>query len=169
MGKQTKFHRHLVRGIENTEENRKKISDINKLMRKSDSTSRLIIKYRKPREGYNSNGDGKSYSYTDGSVRKEDGTIFSIYLTNSPAYNDMITDIRIHAHERANALAERYNKLVAKINTEKLNAIIEQLQDDVNDLGHQPVNVDNWKELARSLASLGIHVGFDLKELEDRA
>jgi len=164
--KQTDFHRHLARGIPNTKENRQKITDLNKLMAQSDSSSRLLKKYRKPRNGVKSAGVGAGHYYRDGSVRKADGTMFSVYLKNSDGYNEQLSDIRYSAYMRYRELSNKYDRLVAKVNAPALNKIIEQLQDDVNDLGHQPVTAENWKELARSLASLGVHIGIDLKELE---
>ena len=58
-----KEHNHLVKGIPNTEKNRAKVKELNKLARKSNSQHRLKIKYRKPTNGY---------LRRDGSVPKKD-------------------------------------------------------------------------------------------------
>ena len=73
-------HRHLVSRIPNTEDNRNIVKEINKMMNKSDSLSRIYVRYRQPIEGH-------KYGY-GGGLKKEHAKSFSIYLKNS---DNMIT------------------------------------------------------------------------------
>lgn len=68
-------HNHLMSGIENNKGNRDIVASINKEMKKSKSKYRLIIKYRKPKQGYS------DYGFTS-HVRQEDALLFSVYLRN---------------------------------------------------------------------------------------
>ena len=68
-------YRHLISRIPNTEDNRNIVKEINKMMSKSDSLSRIYVKYRQPIKGH-------KYSY-GGGLKKEHAKSFSIYLKNS--------------------------------------------------------------------------------------
>ena len=71
---------HLVKNIDNTQENRDYVRAINKIAKASNSRWRLKIRYRKPKEG-------KTYGY-GGSVRQEDSNAFSIYLDDKTPWHD---------------------------------------------------------------------------------
>ena len=92
-------HRHLVSRVPNTEDNRNIVKEINKMMSKSDSLSRIYVKYRQPIKGH-------KYSY-GGGLKKEHAKSFSIYLKNS---NRMISteykfyrDLYLKSKEKAEA------------------------------------------------------------------
>ena len=57
-------HNHMIKGVPNTQENRDKVSEFNKLARKSNSMHRIRIKYRKPKNG--------ARRYYGGSCAKDD-------------------------------------------------------------------------------------------------
>lgn len=69
------IHNHLVSEVPNTASNRNKVAEINKKMKKSKSKYRLIIKYRRPKQGYS------NYPF-NAHVRQKDAEIFSVYLRN---------------------------------------------------------------------------------------
>ncbi len=71
---------HLVSNIENTEENRNYIKDINKLARKSESRYRLKIRYRKPIKG-------EKYGW-GGSLQRKKATAFSIYIDDKTPWQE---------------------------------------------------------------------------------
>ena len=92
-------HRHLISRIPNTEDNRSIVKEINKMMNKSDSLSRIYVRYREPIKGH-------KYSW-GGSLKKEHAKSFSIYLKNS---DNMITkeykhyrDAYLKSKEKADA------------------------------------------------------------------
>jgi len=66
---------HLVSRIPNTEDNRNIVKEINKMMSKSDSLSRIYVRYRQPIEGH-------KYGW-GGGLKKEHAKSFSVYLKNS--------------------------------------------------------------------------------------
>ena len=65
-------YRHLISRIPNTEDNRNIVKEVNKMMNKSDSLSRIYVKYRQPTEGH-------KYDF-GGGLKKEHAKSFSIYL-----------------------------------------------------------------------------------------
>jgi len=71
-------HRHLVRNVPNTEDNRKFIKKINKMSKNSDSIWKLFIKYRKPKEGFHY-GSG-------GSLKCDNANAFSVYIDDRRPY-----------------------------------------------------------------------------------
>jgi len=71
-------HRHLVRNVPNTEDNRKFIKQVNKMSKQSDSIWKLFIKYRKPKEGFKY-GSG-------GSLKCENANAFSVYIDDRRPY-----------------------------------------------------------------------------------
>ena len=75
---QTK-HRHLVRNVPNTEENRKFIKQVNKMSKESDSIWKLFIKYRKPKEWFKY-GSG-------GSLKCDNANAFSVYIDDRRPYS----------------------------------------------------------------------------------
>ena len=93
-------HRHLISRIPNTEDNRNIVKEINKMMSKSDSLSRIYVRYRQPIEGH-------KYSW-GGGLKKEHAKSFSVYLKNS---DNMISqeykfyrDLYLKSKEKAEAL-----------------------------------------------------------------
>ena len=70
-------HRHLISRVPNTEDNRNIVKEINKMMSKSNSLSRIYVRYRQPIKGH-------KYSW-GGGLKKEHAKSFSIYL--KPATN----------------------------------------------------------------------------------
>tara|TARA_Y100000310_G_scaffold139381_1_gene138674 strand:+ start:981 stop:1475 length:495 start_codon:yes stop_codon:yes gene_type:complete len=77
---QTNLCEHLVKNIDNTQENRDYVRAVNKIAKNSKSRWRLKIRYRKPKEG-------KTYGY-GGSVRQEDANAFSIYLDDKTPWHE---------------------------------------------------------------------------------
>ena len=73
-------HRHLVRNIPNTEDNRKFVKKVNKMSKNSDSIYKLFIKYRKPKEGH-------KYGY-GGSLKCENASAFSVYIDDRRPYGE---------------------------------------------------------------------------------
>ena len=73
-------HRHLVRNVPNTEDNRKFIKKVNKMSKNSDSIWKLFIKYRKPKEGH-------KYGY-GGSLKCENASAFSVYIDDRRPYGE---------------------------------------------------------------------------------
>ena len=74
-------HRHLVRNVPNTEDNRKFVKKVNKMSKDSDSIWRLGIRYRKPKEGH-------KYGY-GGNLRCENANAFSIYVHDRRSYHQI--------------------------------------------------------------------------------
>ena len=79
-------NQHLVSNIENTEENRDYVKNVNKLARKSESKYRLYIRYRKPVEG-------KKYGW-GGSLRRKNAKAFSIYIEDKTPYDNRTDTIQ---------------------------------------------------------------------------
>ena len=77
-------HRHLVSRVPNTEDNRNIVKEINKMMSKSDSLSRIYVRYRQPIEGH-------KYGW-GGGLKKEHAKSFSIYL--KPSVNMISTEYK---------------------------------------------------------------------------
>tara|TARA_R100001244_G_scaffold61532_1_gene51538 strand:- start:14 stop:352 length:339 start_codon:yes stop_codon:yes gene_type:complete len=92
-------YRHLISRIPNTEDNRNIVKEINKMMSKSDSLSRIYVKYRQPT-------DGHKYDF-GGGLKREHAKSFSIYL--KPAGNMISTehefyrDLYLKGKEKAEA------------------------------------------------------------------
>ena len=92
-------HRHLISRIPNTEDNRSIVKEINKMMRKSNSLSRIYVRYRQPIEGH-------KYSW-GGGLKKEHAKSFSVYL--KPAENmisreyEFYKDLYLKGKEKADA------------------------------------------------------------------
>ena len=93
-------YRHLISRIPNTEDNRNIVKEINKMMSKSDSLSRIYVRYRQPIDGY-------KYGW-GGGLKKEHAKSFSIYL--KPAGNMISTehefyrDLYLKGKEKAEVL-----------------------------------------------------------------
>ena len=67
-------HNHLFH-LDNTEENRQLIKDLNKNMKEHNSLHSFRVKYRKPKPGH-------KYGW-GGSLKKENATMFAVYLKGS--------------------------------------------------------------------------------------
>ena len=80
MSKANYKNQHLVSNVDNTEENRKYVKDINRLARQSESKYRLKIRYRKPIKG-------KKYSW-GGSLQRKNATAFSIYIEDKTPWQE---------------------------------------------------------------------------------
>ena len=100
-------HNHLVKGIPNTEENREKVAELNKMARQSNSMHRLRIKYRKPK---NKTG------YYGGSCPKDDAQIFSLYLKKTEKQEKHEQEYRRkqynHIHEAYDLHRQMSNKIL---------------------------------------------------------
>ena len=77
---QTNLCQHLVKNIDNTDENRDYVRVINKIAKNSDSRWRLKIRYRKPK-------DGNKYSW-GGGLKRENADAFSVYLEDKTPYQE---------------------------------------------------------------------------------
>ena len=98
-------HNHLVKGIPNTEENREKVADFNKLARQSNSMHRLRIKYRKPK---NKTG------YHGGSCPKDDAKIFSLYLRKTEKQAKLEDESRRRRWKAESEFRTKYQNLQTK-------------------------------------------------------
>ena len=73
----TKYE-HLVKNLPNTKENRDLVKKVNKMSREAESHYKLVIKYRKPKEGFKY-GSG-------GSLKRENANAFSVYIQDRRGY-----------------------------------------------------------------------------------
>ena len=73
----TKYE-HLVKNLPNTKENRDLVKKVNKMSREAESHYKLLIKYRKPKEGFKY-GSG-------GSLKRENANAFSVYIQDRRGY-----------------------------------------------------------------------------------
>ena len=73
----TKYE-HLVKNLPNTKENRDLVKKVNKMSKEAESHYKLIIKYRKPKEGFKY-GSG-------GSLKRENANAFSVYIQDRRGY-----------------------------------------------------------------------------------
>ena len=103
-----KKHEHLVKDVPNNEKNRKFISELNKLARKSNSKYRYRIRYRKPINGYRK-------GYSDGCVPKQDASCFSVYLIDKTPYKETYEYSRYERHrEEIGVYKSEYDELNSK-------------------------------------------------------
>ena len=101
-------HRHLVRNVPNTEDNRKFVKKVNKMSKNSDSIYKLFIKYRKPKEGH-------KYGY-GGSLKCENASAFSVYIDDRRPYGERPENqYRYQLWEENRKLEEENKKLKIRL------------------------------------------------------
>jgi hypothetical protein len=98
---------HLVRNIPNTKENRDFVKNINKISKQSDSIYKLLIKYRKPKEGFKY-GSG-------GSLKCENANAFSVYIQDRRPWREQPTS-QIYA--RHDEIERKLNKKISRLERE---------------------------------------------------
>ena len=98
---------HLVRNIPNTKKNRDFVKNINKISKQSDSIYKLLIKYRKPKEGFKY-GSG-------GSLKCENANAFSVYIEDRRPWREQPTS-QIYA--RHDEIERKLNKKIRRLEKE---------------------------------------------------
>ena len=93
----TKYE-HLVKNLPNTKENRDLVKKVNKMSREAESHYKLLIKYRKPKEGFKY-GSG-------GSLKRENANAFSVYIQDRRGYYEQ------PLVQRNNELIRQNDKLI---------------------------------------------------------
>ena len=143
-------HRHLVRNIPNTEDNRKFVKKVNKMSKNSDSIYKLFIKYRKPKEGFHY-GSG-------GSLRRENANAFSVYIDDRRPYSQRPENqYRIKLWEENRLLEEENESLkkqLAIYNNPYIDWSTSSIEDEIFEIRERIVDIflecDNDKELLRN-------------------
>ena len=146
-------HNHLVKGIPNTEENREKVADFNKLARKSNSMHRLRIKYRKPK---NKTG------YYGGSCPKDDAQIFSLYLKKTEKQEKHEQEYRRKQYNHIHEYRIKYEKLQSKYNSMMLKPLLQGLVDNVEELQYAVEKGEYWNNIVNSLKGIAEGITEDI-------
>ena len=95
---------HLVRNIPNTKKNRDFVKNINKISKQSDSIYKLLIKYRKPKEGFKY-GSG-------GSLKCENANAFSVYIQDRRPWREQpMVDRNFELIDKNNKLEDKISRL----------------------------------------------------------
>jgi hypothetical protein len=147
-------HNHVVSNIPNTEENRNKITTLNKLAKKSNSMHRFFIKYRKPIKGI-------KYS-CGGGVKKTDATTFSVYLKYTTMHQCKLNNQRDDRMQGYYDLRNKYNNLKNKYNTLKLNEIITGLLSNVEELSYALEKGEHSQHIINSLHGISESINDDI-------
>ena len=135
-------HNHLVKGIPNTEENREKVADFNKLARQSNSMHRLRIKYRKP---------NNKTGYHGGSCPKDDAQIFSLYLRKTEKQEKLDNEYRRKRWAIENDWRDKYQALQSKYNSMMLKPLLQGLVDNVEELQYAVDKGEYFNNIVNSL------------------
>ena len=160
--KNNQEYNHVVKGIPNTQENRDKVADFNKLAKESNSMHRLRIKYRKPKKGSSYEG-----YYYDGSVPKDCASLFSIYLKKTAKQEKLEQEYRSREYTRRNEYMIKYEKLQSKYNALKLKPLLQGLMDNVEELQYALEKGNHWFNIVNSLKGISQGITEDIKnELE---
>ena len=151
--KNNQEYNHVVKGIPNTEENRDKVADFNKLARKSNSMHRLRIKYRKPK-----NGKG----YYGGSCPKEYAQCFSLYLRKTEKQAKLDNKYRSEKWDADNEYRTKYQNLKSKYNSMMLKPLLQGLVDNVEELQYAVEKGQYWGNIVHSLKGIAQGIGEDI-------
>ena len=150
---------HIVKGIPNTQENRDKVSEFNKLARQSNSMHRLRIKYRKPKEG--------KRGYMGGSCAKDDAQCFSLYLRKTEKQGVLEQEYRTERYKKMHEYRLKYEKLQSKYNAIMLKPILQGLMDNVEELQYALEKGNHWFNIVNSLKGISQGINEDINnELE---
>ena len=150
-------HNHLVKGIPNTKENRKKVAELNKLAQNSNSMHRLRIKYRKPKKGSPSEG----YNH-DGCCPKDDAQIFSLYLKYTAKQEKIQDEARRKRWAIENDWRDKYQKLQSKYNSMMLKPLLQGLVDNVEELQYAVEKGEYWNNIVNSLKGIAEGITEDI-------
>ena len=152
-------HNHMVKGIPNTQENRDKVSEFNKLARKSNSMHRIRIKYRKPKEG--------RLGYMGGSCAKDDAQCFSLYLRKTEKQEKLEQEYRTKQYNHTHEYRLKYERLQSKYNAIMLKPILQGLVDNIEELQYALEKGNNWWNIVNSLKGISQGINEDINnELE---
>jgi hypothetical protein len=150
-------HNHLAKEIPNTEENREKVAEFNKLARKSNSMHRLKIKYRKPKK------DSPSAKYYgDGSVPKDDAQCFSLYLKKTAKQEKLENEYRRKRYNHTHEYRVKYEKLQSKYNAVMLKPLLQGLVDNVEELQYAVDKGEYWNNIVNSLKGIAEGITEDI-------
>ena len=155
--KNNQEYNHVVKGIPNTQENRDKVSEFNKMARQSNSMHRLRIKYRKPKKGSRYEG----YHY-DGSVPKDCASLFSIYLKKTEKQEKLEQEYRTKEYERIHEYRIKYDKLQSKYNAVMLKPLLQGLMDNVEELQYALEKGNHWFNIVNSLKGISQGITEDI-------
>jgi len=136
-------HNHIVKGIPNTQENRDKVSEFNKLARQSNSMHRLRIKYRKPKND--------ARGYYGGSCAKDDAQMFSLYLRKTEKQQKLEQEYRTERYNKMHEYRLKYEGLQQKYNALMLKPILQGLVDNIEELQYALEKGNNWWHIVNSL------------------
>ena len=150
-------HNHLAKEIPNTEENRNKVAEFNKLARKSNSMHRLRMKYRKPKKGSSYEG-----YYGDGSVPKDDAQCFSLYLKKTAKQEKLDNEYHRKRWAVERDWRDKYQALQSKYNSMMLKPLLQGLVDNVEELQYAVDKGEYWNNIVNSLKGIAEGITEDI-------
>ena len=150
-------HNHLAKEIPNTEENRNKVAEFNKLARKSNSMHRLRMKYRKPKKGSRYEG-----YYYDGCCPKDCATVFSLYLRKTEKQEKLDEEYRRKQYNHVHEYRMKYEKLQSKYNSMMLKPLLQGLVDNVEELQYAVDKGEYWNNIVNSLKGISEGITEDI-------
>ena len=150
-------HNHLAKAIPNTEENREKVAEFNKLARKSNSMHRLKIKYRKPKKGSPS-----AKYYGDGSCPKDDAQCFSLYLKYTTKQEKLVNKRNRKRWKAETEWRFKYQALQSKYNAMMLKPLLQGLVDNVEELQYAVDKGEYWNNIVHSLKGIAEGITEDI-------
>ena len=150
-------HNHLAKEIPNTEENRNKVAEFNKLARKSNSMHRLRMKYRKPKKGSKYEG-----YYGDGSVPKDDAQCFSLYLRKTAKQEKLDNEYHRKRWAVEREWRDKYQALQSKYNSMMLKPLLAGLVDNVEELQYAVDKGEYWNNIVHSLKGIAEGITEDI-------
>ena len=157
--KNNQEYNHVLKGIPNTQENRDKVAEFNKMARQSNSMHRIRIKYRKPKNGEN--------GYYGGSCAKDDAQCFSLYLRKTEKQQKLDQEYRSKQFDRIHEYRLKYEKLQSKYNAMMLKPILQGLVDNIEELQYALEKGNHWFNIVNSLKGISQGINEDINnELE---
>ncbi len=116
--------------IENTEDNRKAIRQLNKIAKEQDSMYRFSIRYRKPKEGH-------KYGH-GGELRKENALGIGLYIEGAIPSDSRLFELKV-ANERIDTLTSEYD------------VVEEKLKDTAYELVEADNEIERLRKIERSV------------------
>ena len=150
-------HNHLAKEIPNTEENRNKVAEFNKLARKSNSMHRLRMKYRKPKKGSRYEG-----YYADGSVPKDDAQCFSLYLKKTAKQEKLDNEYHRKRWAVERDWRDKYLSVQSTYNSMMLKPLLQGLVDNVEELQYAVDKGEYWNNIVHSLKGIAEGITEDI-------
>lgn len=179
MNKDQEFN-HVVRAIPNTEENRDKIKQLNKMAKESKSIHRFKIKYRGPFP-VSMKPDSKGW-YAGGGCRKEDARYFSVYLETTKSHQERVMEHQHYVREREIEetretegtrldmeieMQEKYDKLLDKYLALKLDQMLKGYMGKLEELQVALDDNESKIEIIKSLMTIGNEMHWDRGDLDE--